>query len=115
MRMSTKSDEFVNSIVRTSTAIFVGAVITYLVANAFNINNSLKIPLDEVIFGGVSIGYYVIVRVLERYVNERFGWLLFSAGNPTYPSVKWNDPEDRQRVVDRKRTQPTPHRANLHE
>lgn len=113
MRMSTKNDEFVNSIVRTGTAIFAGAVITYLIANGFNINHSLKNPLDEVIFGVTTGGYYVVVRVLERYVNERFGWLLFSAGSPTYPSVNWVEMKNRKRVVKRKRQQPAPRHANI--
>ena len=32
----------------------------------------------------VTAGYYVAARVLEEYVNPRFGWLLGAAKAPTY-------------------------------
>lgn len=109
--MSTKSNEFTNSIVRTGTAIFVGSIVTYLIANLLNADYSLKDPNAEVMFFSISAGYYIIVRTLERYVNDRFGWLLFSAGSPTYPSVSWNVKKDKKRELGRRREQPMPRHA----
>jgi hypothetical protein len=109
--MSTKSNEFANSIVRTGTAIFVGSVVTYLLANWLNANYSLRDPSAEVMFFSISAGYYIIVRTMERYVSDRFGWLLFSAGGPAYPSVSWNPPKEKKRELDRRREQPQPRHA----
>jgi hypothetical protein len=99
--MATKFNEFVNSIIRTGTAVFVGGIITYLVARGLNLNESLKTPSTEVLFGITSVGYYAVVRVLEHFVNERFGWLLMSSGNPTYPSVTWIEQKEKKRFVRR--------------
>jgi len=111
MRMSVRSDEFINSIVRTSITIFTGAVVVYLIANLIDVDYSLKNPLTEAIFCGVSICYYLIVRILECYVSEHFGWLLFSAGNPTYPTVSWVNTDDEKRSVNRRRRQPAARHA----
>ena len=83
-----KFDTLVNSIIRTGTAAFAGALITYLIAHGFNIDSSIKDVVAGLLFTVVSTGYYTVSRVLEHYVSEHFGWLLLSAGRPSYPSVK---------------------------
>lgn len=86
--MLSKFDELVISAIRTAAAVIAGSVITYLVAHGFNLDESLKTPLSEVIFTVTSAGYYIVARFLEHYVSEHFGWLLLSTGKPSYPSVR---------------------------
>lgn len=75
-----------DSIVRTFTPIIVGAVVGWFVTAGITLDPEFEGALTLVVSGGLSLVYYVGVRLLETYVAPKFGWLLGLARQPEYPA-----------------------------
>jgi hypothetical protein len=67
-------------------------VVPYIVGLvvAFAARHDVKIDAQAMTFLSFAVGtvYYAVVRLLERYVTPRFGWLLGLAQQPVYAKVR---------------------------
>ena len=71
------------SLVRTVTPIVVGFVVNLLVGFGWDIDQSeVEALVSGAITAVAAVLWYVVARVLELYVNPRFGWLLGSSKSP---------------------------------
>lgn len=78
--------DFYDSIIRTLIPIIVGSVVGFFTARGIDVDSELTTSLTALIMivaGGV---YHAGVRLLERYVSPKFGWLLGLAQEPHYRS-----------------------------
>lgn len=73
-----------DSFVRTVVPLIVGAVIGWFVAAGITLDKEFESALTLVLMGVFQALYYLAVRLLEMYVNPRFGWLLGIAKPPVY-------------------------------
>ena len=71
-----------DSVVRTVAPIAVGAVISFFVTRGIELDPEFEGALFLVVTGALQGVYYFVVRVLERYVSPKFGWLLGLAKQP---------------------------------
>lgn len=81
--MKTALDAFWASIVRTAVPIVVGAVLGWLTAANITLDPEFEATLTVVITSAFTLGYYVIVRLFERFVSPKLGWLIGLAQQPT--------------------------------
>lgn len=75
-----------DSIVRTLVPIIVGAVIGFAVTNGIALDPEFELALTLAITGAFQGLYYIVVRLFEKYVSPKFGWLLGLAKAPEYPT-----------------------------
>jgi hypothetical protein len=68
--------------VRTIVPFIVGWLITFALKHGFDVTG-----YQAILTVAVGGAYYAIVRLLERYVTPRFGWLLGLAQQPVYAKV----------------------------
>jgi hypothetical protein len=73
-----------DSAVRTFVPIVVGGIITWFVSAGIALDSEFEGLLTNVIFGLATGAYYIGARLLETYVEPRFGWLLGLAKQPVY-------------------------------
>lgn len=73
-----------DSLVRTFTPIVVGAVIGWFVAVGIQLDPEFEPALIVVVTAAFQAVYYVAVRLFEKYVSPKFGWLLGLAKEPAY-------------------------------
>lgn len=70
------------SIVRTLTPIIVGAIVGWIVARGIPVDAEFQASITIAITAVFQAVYYVAVRLLERYVTPKLGWLLGLAKSP---------------------------------
>lgn len=85
--MPSQLSDMIVSFLRTFAATVAGALITWLVAKGVTLDSTLQAPLTEVLFALFTGAYYLVARLLEHYVNDKFGWLLLVAKKPLYAKV----------------------------
>lgn len=73
-----------NSLVRTLVPLLVGWLLSLGIVKAAGVTSD---QLDTVVTALVTAVYYGLARVLERYVDPKFGWLLGIPGAPSYPKA----------------------------
>jgi hypothetical protein len=76
---------FLPSILRTFVPLLVGYFGAWPVATALGLSDNQVTSLVTV---GLTGGYYLVVRLAERYVLPQAGWLLGWAAAPVYVSPK---------------------------
>lgn len=70
--------------IRTGVAALVGFVITFLVAQGFDLDEDFKLGLITVLTAFFTAAYNWLVILLEKKVNPTFGVLLGIPKAPTY-------------------------------
>lgn len=80
--MKTALDALWASIVRTLVPILVGGVLGWLTASNVPLDPEFEVTLTAVLTAAFSAVYYLLVRLFERYVSPRLGWLLLSPKQP---------------------------------
>lgn len=73
-----------DSLVRTFTPIIAGAIIGWFVTVGIDLDPEFAPTLIIVITGAFQGVYYLVVRLFEKYVSPKFGWLLGLAKPPVY-------------------------------
>lgn len=73
-----------DSIVRTVVPIIVGAVIGWAVSQGIELDPKFELSLTAAITAAFQGAYYIAVRLLEKYVSPKFGWLIGLAKQPEY-------------------------------
>lgn len=81
--MKTALDAFWASIVRTAVPIVVGGVLGLLASANITLDPEFEGALTVVITSAFTLGYYVVVRLFERFVSPKLGWLIGLAQQPT--------------------------------
>lgn len=80
--MKTTLEALWASITRTIVPIVVGAILGWLAASNIPLDPEFEITLTALLTGVFSAGYYLLVRVFERFVSPKLGWLLGNAAQP---------------------------------
>lgn len=75
-----------DSLVRTFVPIVVGAVIGGFVAAGIELDPGVEPALIVAVTAAFQGLYYLVVRLFEKYVSPKFGWLLGLAKEPEYPT-----------------------------
>lgn len=70
------------SVVRTVVPIAVGAVVSWFVTAGIELDPQFEGSLTILITAALTGVYYIAVRLFERYVSPKFGWLLGLAKQP---------------------------------
>lgn len=73
-----------DSLVRTLTPIVAGAVIGWFVTAGITLDPEFEPALIIAITAAFQGVYYIAVRLFEKYVSPKFGWLLGLAKPPVY-------------------------------
>lgn len=81
--MKTALDAFWASIVRTVVPIVVGAVLGWLVAAQIPVDPEFEATLTVLVTAVLTSVYYLAIRLFERFVSPKLGWLLGLAQQPT--------------------------------
>lgn len=106
-------DTFAASVVRTFTPIVVGAVVGFLVASNVPLDPEFEVALTGVITVAFQGVYYVAVRLFEKHVSPKFGWLL---GNPSQPvAYVTSDVKETQVHTDKVHTSPDTAQIIVHQ
>lgn len=79
-----------DSLVRTFVPIVVGAVIGAFVTAGIELDAGFEPALIVAVTAAFQGVYYLVVRLFEKYVSPKFGWLLGLAKTPEY-DVKSKD------------------------
>ena len=82
--MKTTLEALWASITRTLVPIIVGGILGWLTASNIPLDPEFEITLTALLTGTLSAAYYLAVRLFERYVSPKLGWLL---GNPKQPAA----------------------------
>lgn len=82
--MKESTDALWASIVRTLTPVIVGAILGWLASINLAPDPGLEAALTIALSSAFTAVYYILVRLFERYVSPRFGWLLGIAKEPAY-------------------------------
>lgn len=77
-------NSYLTSIIRTWVPIIVGSVISWLATRGLSLDKSTADAATVAITGVAIALYYVVVRLFEKYVSPKFGWLLGIAKAPQY-------------------------------
>lgn len=80
--MKTALDAFVASLIRTLTPLVVGWVISLAVTLNMPLDPEFEIALATLITVAFQGVYYVLVRLGERFVSPKLGWLIGTAQQP---------------------------------
>lgn len=70
-----------NSIIRTVVPVLAGLLITLALKAGIHLESD---AVTSLVTSLVTAAYYVVVRLLERYVSPKLGWLLGMATEPDY-------------------------------
>ena len=81
--MKTALDAFFASVTRTFVPIVAGALISWLTTANIALDAEFEATLTILITAAFTGAYYLLFRLLERYVSPKFGWLLGLAQQPT--------------------------------
>lgn len=81
--MKTALDAFYASIVRTAVPVVVGAVLGWFTTANITLDAEFEATLTVLITSAFTLAYYVVVRLFERFVSPKLGWLLGLAQQPT--------------------------------
>ncbi len=73
-----------DSIIRTIVPVIVGAILGWLASINLAPDPGLESALTIALSAAFTAVYYIAVRLFERYVSPRFGWLLGVAKEPEY-------------------------------
>ncbi|MDQ0726796.1 hypothetical protein [Microbacterium sp. W4I20] len=73
-----------DSLVRTFVPIVVGAVIGGFVTAGIELDAGFEPALIVAVTAAFQGVYYLVVRLFEKYVSPKFGWLLGLAKTPEY-------------------------------
>jgi hypothetical protein len=76
-------NSYLVSAIRTGVPLLVGWISSWLVARGIGVDEASEDWLISFLTFAFSLGYYLLVRALER-VNPRVGWLLGVPVQPTY-------------------------------
>jgi hypothetical protein len=71
-------------IARTAAPILAGIVLTFFTSIGLDIPEENKQDVIMILFGLMTLGYYVVVALAERYISPKAGWLLGVAKKPEY-------------------------------
>ena len=71
-------------IARTASPLLAGYIFSLFVTAGLELTPEQKEQITLLIFAGLSLLYYVVVVLFERYVSPKFGWFLFVAKKPEY-------------------------------
>lgn len=82
------NSNFVTSLIRTYVPIGAGAVISYLLSKGINLDESARTGLVTFLTALSQGVYYLVVRLFEKYVSPKFGWLLGQAKQIKYVQPK---------------------------
>ena len=85
--MQTTGHVLWQSILRTLVPVAVGGVLGWLASAGIAADPQLEAALAAALTAAGTAAYYVVVRLLEVHVSERFGWLLGSTQSPDGYSV----------------------------
>lgn len=102
-------DTFAASVIRTATPIIVGAVIGFAVASNIPLDPEFEIALTGLVTVGFQVLYYTAVRLFEKHVSPKFGWLL---GNPSQP-VAYVTSEVKETLVHTDKVHTSPDTAQI--
>lgn len=86
-------NELVISQIRTWVPLFVGALASWLATRGINLDDTAVQGLVAFLTALLGSLYYLVVRLFEKYVSPKFGWLLGYAKMPIY-TVKPKLPSD---------------------
>ncbi len=86
-------NELVISQIRTLVPVAVGAVVTWLATKGMTLDDNTVQGLIAFLTGVSTAVYYLVVRLAEKYLSPKFGWLLGYAKMPVY-TVKPKLPSD---------------------
>lgn len=78
--------DYIISQIRMYVPLSVGVVIAFLASHGMNlhISDARVEAVVTVLTGLFTALYYSMVRLLEKYVSPKFGWLLGYAQSPSY-------------------------------
>lgn len=80
-----KVNDQIASYIRTITPVFVGQIMTWLAAAGVLDETG---EISGLLISGFTLlftaAYYIVARLLETFVSEKFGWLLGFAKSPEY-------------------------------
>lgn len=71
-------------IARTAAPLIAGSIISLFLLTGIELSPELQQQVTFLVFSGLSLAYYVVVALFERYVSPKFGWLLGIAKKPEY-------------------------------
>jgi uncharacterized membrane protein (DUF441 family) len=77
-------NSYITSIIRTWVPILVGSVISWLATRGLSLDKDTADAATVAATGIIIALYYVVVRLFEKYVSPKFGWLLGVAKTPVY-------------------------------
>jgi hypothetical protein len=72
------------SVVRTLVPVAAGFIITVLLNLGIDIGAEGSVALNAFLTSLFTAVWYVIARLLEDHVSEKFGWMLLLPKKPTY-------------------------------
>jgi hypothetical protein len=75
--------DLAKSYVRVIVPVVVGTVVGFALKHGFDLH-----AYSGAVTAVVTVVYYAVVRLLERYVTPKFGWLLGLAQQPVYAKAK---------------------------
>lgn len=71
------------SVIRTLTPVLAGQILSLLLWAGLDLSE-VALTIEAVVTTVLTLGYYVIVRLLETYVTPKLGWLLGSPRQVVY-------------------------------
>lgn len=80
-------NSYITSLIRTWTPIIVGSLISWLATRGLSIDKNASDAAVTFLTALIIALYYVVVRLFEKYVSPKFGWLLGMASAPNYPKA----------------------------
>lgn len=86
--------------IRTAVAALVGIVITWLFNVGVEVPADFEASLSAVLVAVITLGYNLVVGLLERRVNPYFGVLLGIPKAPAYGTVGTQTPPPQKPILD---------------
>lgn len=77
-------NDLFTSYIRTAVPSLVGAVATWLATKGMELDEGTLAGLVAFLTGTLTMLYYLVVRMFEKYVSPKFGWLLGYPKAPAY-------------------------------
>lgn len=81
-------NDFITSLIRTWTPVFVGSVISWLATRGLDIDPADAAGLATALTGIIIAAYYLLARLIERKLPSVGGLLLGSSKKPEYTETK---------------------------
>lgn len=77
-------NDLITSYIRTGVPSLVGVFAAWLATKGLKLDENTVGGLVAFLTGLFTVLYYLLVRVFEKYVSPKFGWLLGYAHMPRY-------------------------------